>query len=62
VRWDVGCGGRLSGLARWLLELGEELGRSALGRAVSEMEDWKSLVGGVAWGWIKRRTLFDAVL
>jgi hypothetical protein len=52
----------LSGLARWLLELGKELGRSALGRAVGEVEDWESLVGGVAWGWVKGRTLFDAVL
>jgi hypothetical protein len=39
VGGDLGCGGRLSWGAICLLELSKELGRSALGRAVGEMED-----------------------
>jgi hypothetical protein len=45
-----------------LLELSEELGSSALGRAVSEVEDCNMSAFIVVCGWVWFRTLLHAVL
>jgi hypothetical protein len=62
ARMQVGCAGRLLLVSRGLLELSEELGSSALGRAVSEVEDCNMSAVIVMYVWIWFRTLLHAVL